>query len=136
MEADENVQIALMILALIPSTTSTSTSVDAYKETQSQALVMYHLRKYAAALNASLCFVNELTPEGPDQNQTTMTTEQLANIWRKWAQSNDLEGNDAIYLPGNHQVDLIESVLLRKCSLSWTLGCCKRLNLEGVTTNY
>ena len=121
MEAEEKVQITLMILALMPLTASTSTAADAYKETQSKALVFYHLRKYAAALNASLCFISEATPEGPDQNQTTMTTEQLANVWSEWAQSNNLEDSAAVYLPGNHQVDLIESVLLRNahCPGNW-----------------
>jgi hypothetical protein len=121
MEADEEVQLALMIIALIPSTVSTSTSADAYKETQSQALVFYHLRKYAATLNATLCFVSEATPEGSDTNQPTMTTEQLANVWKEWAQCNDLDDNSALFLPGNHQVDLIENVLLRNahCPGHW-----------------
>jgi hypothetical protein len=125
---------------------------------------MYHLRKYAAALNASLVFVADptTTQRGIEsaspteskqhQRQPTVTVSQLAIIWRELAKgkpvwSEPVEGvtststsnaqpsllecdattnADAtnpeeetyslIYGPGNHQPELIESVLLRNAS--------------------
>ena len=121
-DSDANIKFALMIVALMPPTVNATTSADAYKETQSQALIMYHLRKYAAALNAWLCFVSEATPEVNEQNQPTMTVEQLANVWKDWAQSKEpADNHPAMYAPGKHQNDLIDTVLLRNahCPGHW-----------------
>jgi hypothetical protein len=49
-------------------------------------LLWYPLRKYAAALNGSLCFVQDsATSDNAEQNQATMSIEQLANVWKEWA---------------------------------------------------
>lgn len=115
-EADDKVIFAIMIVALLPPP---GTSADAYKESQAQALILYHLRKYAASLNATLVFVSD-SPSG-DQTTPTMTTEQLSVVWKDWAQGLALEDHSAMYGPGKHQDDLIETVLLRNahCPGNW-----------------
>jgi hypothetical protein len=115
-EADDKVIFALMIVALLPPP---GTFADAYKETQAQALILYHLRRYAAALNATLVFVSDTTSE--DQPTPTMTIEQLTLVWKDWAQGLDSEDHSAMYGPGKQQDDLIETVLLRNahCPGNW-----------------
>jgi len=121
-ESDEKINFALMIVAIVPTAGNNTTSTEAYKTTQAQSLLLYHLRKYAAALNGSLCFVQDsATSDGAEQNQATMSIEQLANVWKEWAQSIDILDSPAMYTPGKHQIDLIESVLLRNahCPGHW-----------------
>jgi hypothetical protein len=46
-----------------------------------QSLILYHLRKYAAALNGSLCFVQDsATSEKAEHNQATMSMERMGSI--------------------------------------------------------
>jgi len=52
-ESDAMVKIALVICAIVPP----SSSIQDYKSKQAQSLLFYHLRKYAAALKATLCMV-------------------------------------------------------------------------------
>jgi len=56
-EATKDVKITLMICAVLPSDDKTTDSGDAYRAKQAEALVVYHLRKFANAVNAALCFV-------------------------------------------------------------------------------
>lgn len=62
-EGDRKVKIALVICAIRRRPASSSGADEAgadedYREKQAQALIAYHLRRYAAALNAYLCFVD------------------------------------------------------------------------------
>lgn len=115
-EADEKVKFSLMICAIVPAVRNTSNSNDAYKETQALNLVLYHLRKYAASLNATLCFVRQ-AELGPDEteDQPTMMVNEFAFTWLEWVLGKEVE-SPAMYSAGKHQEDLIESVLLRNAS--------------------
>lgn len=71
-EGDKEVQIAMQICAVMPSSTTdpnSSETNDFYRRQQQFQLLTYHLRKYAAAVNASLVFVEstatniDTTPE-------------------------------------------------------------------------
>jgi hypothetical protein len=55
-ESSEAIKTSIMICAILPIDKE-EVSESAYKTKQSNALVIYHLRKFAAAINASLCFV-------------------------------------------------------------------------------
>ncbi|CAB9527378.1 expressed unknown protein [Seminavis robusta] len=133
--ADKNVYVSLVISVLIPSRTEAAA---AYKEKQAEALVMYHLRKYAASLNAVLCFVRTEEPVEEGKAIDALSIHQLSHVWHQlakgeegWKQfdtttttaSEETEETPAdtppaetvmgVYGPGSHQEDLIESVLLR-----------------------
>lgn len=59
----KSITTTLMICAKLPSLDATSENndtndADTYKIKQAQTFVIYHLRKFAAALNCSLCFVH------------------------------------------------------------------------------
>lgn len=65
-EATADVKIGLMICAVVPSGAPDGGGGDepldgeaAYRQKQARALVVYHLRKFANAVQASLCFVEE-----------------------------------------------------------------------------
>lgn len=100
-EADEQAKISLIVCALLAPSTK-----DDYKETQAQNLVLYHLRRFAAALNCTLVFCGKTDMEVP-----TIPLDQLAYQWREWVTGSTAIEN--VFAPENHQVDLIESVLLR-----------------------
>jgi len=138
--ANMETKIALMICAIVPSssttsttgatatTTTTSTPASSYRDTQAQNLVLYHLRRYAAALEATLCFVRleeEKSPEETEEDQQqAMTVNEMTYRWREWVlgnQQEEEEGPAAMYSPGKHQEDLIEGVLLRnaQCPGYW-----------------
>jgi hypothetical protein len=103
-ERDRKVKVALQISAAWPKTVTQSDEGDSYRRQQTLALLYYHLRRYAAALNASLVFVraNTTSPvleEGEDAAsvadpsattldmlQPTLTIPQLGAIWRALAQ--------------------------------------------------
>jgi hypothetical protein len=57
--ADKNVTIALQICVKLPYNTS---DFQEYRDQQAISLIVYHLRKYAAALSASLVFVSGVVP--------------------------------------------------------------------------
>ncbi|OEU20904.1 hypothetical protein FRACYDRAFT_234535 [Fragilariopsis cylindrus CCMP1102] len=94
-ETAKDVKIGLMICAVVGSSSSSRggggdddtnqnnlaadiSSESAYKKKQARALVVYHLRKFANAINAALCFVdrpaaveNHQSSEGDNKPQTT-----------------------------------------------------------------
>ena len=94
-ETAKDVKIGLMICAVVGSSSSSRggggdddtnqnnlaadiSSESAYKKKQARALVVYHLRKFANAINAALCFVerpaaveNHQSSEGDNKTQTT-----------------------------------------------------------------
>jgi hypothetical protein len=59
-EEAKKVKISLMICAVLPLETQ-EVSESAYKQKQARALIIYHLRKFANAVNAALCFVQDKT---------------------------------------------------------------------------
>jgi hypothetical protein len=77
-ESFHSITTTLMICAKLPplDVTAASDDPDAYKIKQAQTLVIYHLRKFAAALNCSLCFVEAPQPQVP--NPVTPTASAAA----------------------------------------------------------
>lgn len=132
-EGDKKIRVSLAISVILSSrsgegeSAGAETSNSSYKEKQAEALVLYHLRKYAASLNAVLCFVRkEKGTELESKAISALTLNQLAYVWYQLAKGEDgwrdLDPSDAeadqsavsgIYGPGIHQEDLIEAVLLR-----------------------
>lgn len=141
-ESDRNVLVNVMVCAVVPVSSSSSTD---YQETQAQNLVMYHLRRFAAAIGATLVFCSTTSvtdksnaaPEDVDEakdapQQATLTMHQLGNVWREFAQGKDMSSSPtttttnttdnedthestAIYVPHDEQ-ELIETVLLRNAN--------------------
>jgi hypothetical protein len=107
-EGDRKVSIALMIAAVLPTAANGQADTSDYRDKQAQALVVYHLRRYAAALNASLCFVQDkgyknssaatTAEDAGGQNDTaadvvqdqshqpTLSVKELAFVWSELAQ--------------------------------------------------
>jgi hypothetical protein len=120
-ESDRKVCVNLMICAVRPVSKR-----DDYKETQAHNLVLYHLRRYAAAVGATLVFVSTVDNEmDNDQDDTkseeaSLSLHQLGNLWRDFAQENDIEEDTAVFCPDTNR-DLIETVLLRNanCPGEW-----------------
>ncbi|KAI2490621.1 hypothetical protein MHU86_23949 [Fragilaria crotonensis] len=109
-EDDHHVQISLLICAVFDHSGAVANNKDEYMETQAQNLIIYHLRRYAAALNCSLCFVGNKT----DIDVPTIPLADVAYTWLEWISSTDLTGKvDNVFAPNHHQPDLIETVLLR-----------------------
>lgn len=109
-EDDDHVCISLMICAVFDHSGNASSIKDEYMETQAQNLIIYHLRRYAAALNCSLCFVGNKT----DMDVPTIPLADIAYTWLQWISSPDPTIKvDNVFAPNHHQPDLIESVLLR-----------------------
>mmetsp|Transcript_25439 Transcript_25439/g.42312 ORF Transcript_25439/g.42312 Transcript_25439/m.42312 type:complete len:420 (+) Transcript_25439:96-1355(+) len=121
-EDDVNVKLAVMICAIVGPSTK-----DDYKETQAQNLIFYHLRRYAAAIHATLVLVggnnsNSKQMLSNSESNTSMSNtdevptipiEDISYSWREWILGNPLPRQDHVFSPANHQPDLIESVLLR-----------------------
>lgn len=62
-ESFKSITTTLMICVQVPpEDVHTTDDAEAYKKKQAQALVIYHLRKFAAALNCSLAFVQAPSP--------------------------------------------------------------------------
>jgi hypothetical protein len=63
----KEIKTTVMICAIMPSENDVDTEVSelAYKKKQAVALIMYHLRKFSAAIHASLCFVEPEAPTTP-----------------------------------------------------------------------
>lgn len=136
-EGDKKVCISLAISVMLSARgvegdgAGAEGSNSSYKEKQAEALVLYHLRKYAASLNAVLCFVRkEKSKQEESKTIAALTSNQLSFVWHQLAKGEegwkDLDPTAAaddeseqsavvsgIYGPGNHQEDLIEAVLLR-----------------------
>jgi hypothetical protein len=94
-------RLALMIVVrVVEDTTTSTTSVteesSSYTAQQHQALIMYHLRKFATALHAPLVFVREgmedtttttaATADASTANIPCLSTAQFALLLRAWAQ--------------------------------------------------
>jgi hypothetical protein len=71
-ESAEKVKTSVMICVILP-VEQEEVSESAYKTNQANALVIYHLRKFAAAINAPLCFVQ------PEQHQATKNSAETAS---------------------------------------------------------
>eukprot|EP00535_Pseudo-nitzschia_heimii_P004957 CAMPEP_0197188876 /NCGR_PEP_ID=MMETSP1423-20130617/18675_1 /TAXON_ID=476441 /ORGANISM="Pseudo-nitzschia heimii, Strain UNC1101" /LENGTH=459 /DNA_ID=CAMNT_0042640849 /DNA_START=63 /DNA_END=1442 /DNA_ORIENTATION=+ len=70
-EAAKEVRVGIMICAVVSSNdnnTVDESSEAAYKKKQARALVIYHLRKFAASINSALCFVER--PEAREQQES------------------------------------------------------------------
>lgn len=82
-EAAKDVVVSLMICAILPTEEDPAeVSEQAYKNKQARALVIYHLRKFANAINAALCFVRD---EDSEQEQwqadlATASKESMAEV--------------------------------------------------------
>jgi hypothetical protein len=168
--SDRGVRVALQICVRLPPETLPEEGGGGedrrgYRDRQVRALLTYHLRRYAAALNASLVFVRHYggasddddttlslgeeerrgTQEQQEQQQPSVPVHHLPVIWRDlalgkpvWkgevdggvaelvlpgrASAGSDDGNEVgeeesgyslIYGPGNHNEELIETVLLR-----------------------
>ena len=128
-EGDRHVCVHVMICAVTPKEPSSD-----YQTTQAQNLVTYHLRRFAAAIGATLVFVSTNPVEKSENDkqdtdnaenlQTALSISQLAHVWREWAQGNDVvkeqedsaaDTSRAIY-PPHSQDELIETVLLRNAN--------------------
>lgn len=118
-ETDRAIGLCLVICARLAPPT------DDYATKQTQLLLQYHLRRYAAALSAFLCFVSDEGSTGAgDDDQPALTPTQVALLWRQVALGHSPESipelassSDAahsrVYSVENHNTDWIESVLLR-----------------------
>lgn len=74
-EAAKDVKVSVMICAVLPPEDDpTEVSEQAYKKKQARALVIYHLRKFANAINAALCFVRDEEAALQEQWQADLAT--------------------------------------------------------------
>ena len=129
-ESDRHVRIHLMICAITPEHKTND-----YQETQAQNLAIYHLRRFASTVGATLVFVTTSDKTSNDNDddeeketneakdhQVSLSLHQLAHVWREFAQGNALEDESsaAIYAPDKNP-ELIETVLLRNanCPPHW-----------------
>ena len=72
-ESSQAVKTCIIICAILPEEKE-EISESAYKTKQANALVIYHLRRFAAAINASLCFVEPEEKSAAAANQSAGTT--------------------------------------------------------------
>ena len=93
---EQNVKVALMIVIRL-NKANKNNSTDEYMAQQHQALLVYHLRKFAVAISAPLVFVQDDTdmnasaaalqaPNTATSVTACLTPAQLAVLWRAWAQ--------------------------------------------------
>jgi hypothetical protein len=65
-DSHKEIKTTIMICAIMPSENDVDTYAEvselAYKKKQAQALIIYHLHKFVAAIHASLCFVEPKAP--------------------------------------------------------------------------
>ncbi|KAL3941021.1 MAG: hypothetical protein SGBAC_004562 [Bacillariaceae sp.] len=102
-EATANIKTSIMICAILPIEKE-EVSESAYKTKQANALVIYHLRRFAAAINATLCFVepedstSENNPSSPtketqqpksqqqkESSQPAVSFDGLSKLWKELA---------------------------------------------------
>ena len=152
-EHDHKVLISLIICARRATTATTTTTSfgpadpksnnqDEYRAKQVQALLWYHLRRHAHALNATLCLVDDDDTDEPtehphEQQPAVALPHQLAHVWRELALGRPVqlttpelgtgpttvpseEASEAtaaalplLYTPQQPHAELIESVVLR-----------------------
>lgn len=121
-ENDRNLRITLVICAQVPVLQASDTEDETYRNKQELALLMYHLRRFAASIKAHLCFVGEPTDDPDEQPMIELT--QLAFVLRELALGKRLDLNAPelaldnesayylVYTPQNHSEELLD-VLLR-----------------------
>jgi hypothetical protein len=98
-EADEHLMVTVQICVHLPAPPrDDDDKADYYKEQQMMSLLQYHLRKYAANLNASLIFVQpeqrldgaseRSVPQSGDskQRQVAVSRSELNFVWKALAQ--------------------------------------------------
>jgi hypothetical protein len=127
-DSDRAARVALVICARRAPPVGKSD----YRAKQAQALLYYHLRRHAAALRATLCFVDDgssaeidsLVDDDPN-DQPVVDPAQLAYVFRELATRAPLNpsapelgtGESSafafVYTAANHNPELVESVLLR-----------------------
>ena len=73
----KDIKTTIMICAILPLDTE-EVSETAYRKKQATALIIYHLRKYASAINASLCFV-EPAKKGATASSPSSPTKESQN---------------------------------------------------------
>lgn len=118
-ESAKDVKIGLMICAVITpsssssdgknknSTSNNQTTVDmssesAYKKKQARALVVYHLRKFANAINAALCFV-ERPDHNMDHKQPVLSTKgEAANTVQATTTETSVSNNETTTTTNNN----------------------------------
>jgi len=111
-ESAKDVKIGLMICAVVASSrddgtnpnnkalTADLSSESAYKKKQARALVVYHLRKFAYAVNAALCFVerpeNELSlpSKGENNIESASQTAHVAVVGNNDTTTNNNNADD------------------------------------------
>jgi hypothetical protein len=141
-ESTQDVKTTVMICAVLPPVQDDNSETN-YRTKQAKALVIYHLRKFAAAINSSLVFCSKQAPaekqteEAVTQAHSTVDFDKLSQLWRDlandqpvWitadaappeespspdegAETTDFHYSTPIYGPTRHQDDLIETLLLR-----------------------
>lgn len=126
---DTQGKIALMICATIAPAAQ-----DDYAQQQGRALLLYHLRKYAVALQATLVFCRrDEAADSTFQPPVVASAAHLAVLWRAWAQGTPMwespaplleeagllsptsedDSHALVYGPDHYQQELVETVLLR-----------------------
>mmetsp|Transcript_21063 Transcript_21063/g.51834 ORF Transcript_21063/g.51834 Transcript_21063/m.51834 type:complete len:410 (+) Transcript_21063:133-1362(+) len=104
-EATASIKTSIMICAILP-VEKEEVSESAYKTKQANALVIYHLRRFAASINATLCFVqpedaaSENNPSSPmkesqqsqpqsqqqkESSQPAVSFDELSKLWKELA---------------------------------------------------
>jgi len=103
-EATAIIKTSIMICAILP-VEKEEVSESAYKTKQANALVVYHLRRFAASINATLCFVHpedsedsasspmkesqqQSQPQSQQQkeaSQPAVTFDELSKLWKELA---------------------------------------------------
>ena len=138
-ESSKEVKVGLMICAVVSSNDSKTideSSEAAYKKKQARALVVYHLRKFATAINAALCFVEKPSEKETEKEESpvietsassenvllSVDYDKLSQLWRDMAtgipvwEARASNEATALYGPGKQQEDLIETILLRNAN--------------------
>ena len=116
-EGDRDVFVALYITATMPETPLAEEDI---RGKQLLSLVTYHLRRYADQLDASLSFVGGTNKSTLPDEEHLLPSTQIAVYWREFATGNEIwkdsEYSSRVYGPGNHDTELVDSVLLRNAT--------------------
>lgn len=121
-ESSEAVKTCIIICAILPEEKE-EISESAYKTKQANALVIYHLRRFAAAINASLCFVepeksaaaatSSSSPTKESQKQQTqrssaseasqpaVSPDELSILWKDLAMDKEIWKTSTSNVPTN-----------------------------------
>uniref|UniRef100_A0A7S2VZ01 Uncharacterized protein n=1 Tax=Eucampia antarctica TaxID=49252 RepID=A0A7S2VZ01_9STRA len=107
----------LIIAAIVPPNTTTTT----FEEKQAQCLLQYHLHKFAAQIKATLVFVSdEILKEeddAEDVKKNGIFVSDLSPIIHDLCSNSDEEKDNTVeFMHQDHDLDVIESVMLRNAS--------------------